>query len=601
VATQIEISNAITRLYIAAFQRAPELDGFDYWMAMASANGIKATLNSIFNLPIVQNIYSASLSNDAFVTSIYNNVFNKAPDSEGLHYWSSQLGNIGRGELVLNMINAGLGTPIGTAGRDVIVNRVDHARTAVALQQKSGYSVEPASLANQYKAITSASATVEASADSILDGIFNTSSSARAGVTTIAKFPSYSGLLYHSEFAKANLAVNNTVEIVGNKLTSAISLVSYDDNFSLRTSNLLPSAVRASIESLANNKNGDTALLLADESVYFYSRGASTYNVTSLKGVVNLNDSLEQIATQPDGNFIVVGSKNSETINSDAVAVILDTSGHVLAQAQYHSTSVQFPSFGFDKVFALSNGSYVVHYRNTLNSAYYVLDKNLDITKEFAFRDGEFSKLLEVGEGSYVALANGGLVYLDGGFNVTATAKLKFAGDAQYKPIQDLAVYGGHLYALAPASGVGNDLLEFSGVAPGSTVIDAKAVRDAAGEISFGTLRVDNNLAYLSGTSNQDMLAIVPHGQVSANLASPYSVQNVANLTTGTLLAIDRNDTSDSLYGLSASTVTERSAGVTTYHNVSLVGTPVTNTAYTYDLASLPLSFSMGLSITHSF
>ena len=147
---------SLLKVYLAAFQRAPELEGLNYWLAEVDRNGLAKTLQTIFTLSSVQQLYPASQSDSAFVTSIYNNVFSKSPDSEGLGYWVSQLAAGGnRGALVLQMIDAGLSTPVGTAGRDAIVNRYTHASDAVTAQEKSGVSLSPSYLATQYSAITS--------------------------------------------------------------------------------------------------------------------------------------------------------------------------------------------------------------------------------------------------------------------------------------------------------------------------------------------------------------------------------------------------------------------------------------------------------------
>src|SRR6478735_4288531 len=159
--SSLQDKNNLEKIYLAAFLRAPELEGLNYWLSEVDSKGLAQTLKTIFSLPTVQQIYAANQSNDAFVTAIYNNVFNRAPDAEGLKYWTTQHNWDGnRGQLVLDMINAGLGTPDGTAGKAAIVNRYEHAKSAVALQESYGVSLDPAYLANQYKSITSDASSV---------------------------------------------------------------------------------------------------------------------------------------------------------------------------------------------------------------------------------------------------------------------------------------------------------------------------------------------------------------------------------------------------------------------------------------------------------
>jgi subtilisin family serine protease len=133
-ATQLDIS----QIYLAGFLRAPELGGFNYWKGLNKTPETLAT--DIFNLPVVKQIYPDSMSNSAFVTAIYNNVFGRSPDSGGLNYWLGQLQGMTRGELVLTMIRAGMGVPDATEGKAFLVNRL--LVTAYALNQQLGHQIE---------------------------------------------------------------------------------------------------------------------------------------------------------------------------------------------------------------------------------------------------------------------------------------------------------------------------------------------------------------------------------------------------------------------------------------------------------------------------
>ena len=134
----------ITQIYVAGFLRAAELDGFNYWNGQGKTASVLAT--DIFNLPSVKAIYPDSLSDADFVTAIYNNVFGRAPDAGGLAYWVNELSHTTRGNLVLTMIRAGLGTPDGTSGKAYLVNRVEVALYALTQQQGQSISLDPEDL-----------------------------------------------------------------------------------------------------------------------------------------------------------------------------------------------------------------------------------------------------------------------------------------------------------------------------------------------------------------------------------------------------------------------------------------------------------------------
>lgn len=126
----------LMKMYLAAFLRAPEKSGLEYWLyQLENGKSFEALLETVFSLDIVKAIYPDKLANVSFVTSIYANVFGKVPDLEGLNYWVKQIENgRGRGGLVMDMINAGLTTPEGTPGKAYLVNRMAVAQIAVDQQ-----------------------------------------------------------------------------------------------------------------------------------------------------------------------------------------------------------------------------------------------------------------------------------------------------------------------------------------------------------------------------------------------------------------------------------------------------------------------------------
>ena len=138
------VDSTLTQIYVAAFRRAPETGGYQYWLQMKTDKGIIATADVIFSLDVVKAIYPASMAPSQFVTAIYQNVFDRTPDAEGLAYWTGQLAAKSRGQLVLDITTAALGVPDGTSGKDFFQNRVDWSLYAVGVQEvrKAGYTPE---------------------------------------------------------------------------------------------------------------------------------------------------------------------------------------------------------------------------------------------------------------------------------------------------------------------------------------------------------------------------------------------------------------------------------------------------------------------------
>jgi hypothetical protein len=140
------MDSILTQIYVAAFRRAPETEGYNYWTQEVAARGIDAVADIIFSLDVVKAIYPTSLAPEQFVTTIYNNVFNRAPDAEGLNYWTNQLSVRSRGQFVMDITNVALGVPDGTDGKDFFQNRIDWALYAVDYQREQNREMTPVHL-----------------------------------------------------------------------------------------------------------------------------------------------------------------------------------------------------------------------------------------------------------------------------------------------------------------------------------------------------------------------------------------------------------------------------------------------------------------------
>ena len=82
----------VAELYVATFNRAPDAAGLDYWVNTSGLT-IEEIAQSFFDQPETQALYPDGNSNTDFVTSVYTNLFNRAPDADGLAYWVAELDN----------------------------------------------------------------------------------------------------------------------------------------------------------------------------------------------------------------------------------------------------------------------------------------------------------------------------------------------------------------------------------------------------------------------------------------------------------------------------------------------------------------------------
>lgn len=92
LALDIENSGKIYRLYQAAFNRKPDINGMGFWLGFAD-NG--HTLIEIARYFIqsaeFQQLVGIAPNDQDFITKLYNNVLHRAPDAGGLQYWMNAL------------------------------------------------------------------------------------------------------------------------------------------------------------------------------------------------------------------------------------------------------------------------------------------------------------------------------------------------------------------------------------------------------------------------------------------------------------------------------------------------------------------------------
>lgn len=82
------------RLYQAAFNRAPDLPGFGFWIKqMDRGMALVDVAHDFLISPEGQSLYGANPSDEALLTAMYNNVLHRSPDAEGFAWWLGELKN----------------------------------------------------------------------------------------------------------------------------------------------------------------------------------------------------------------------------------------------------------------------------------------------------------------------------------------------------------------------------------------------------------------------------------------------------------------------------------------------------------------------------
>jgi Ca2+-binding RTX toxin-like protein len=81
----------VYRLYQATLDREPDITGLENWSGrLGSGMEFRSVVSGFVNSQEFQNTYGA-LGNSEFVTLLYNNVLDRAPDATGLTNWTARL------------------------------------------------------------------------------------------------------------------------------------------------------------------------------------------------------------------------------------------------------------------------------------------------------------------------------------------------------------------------------------------------------------------------------------------------------------------------------------------------------------------------------
>lgn len=81
----------IVRLYVAAFNRSPDVAGFDFWLGRYQAGTSLEQIAASF-LDSSEFLGDTSgLTDREFITILYHNIFIRDPDQAGMDYWLSEL------------------------------------------------------------------------------------------------------------------------------------------------------------------------------------------------------------------------------------------------------------------------------------------------------------------------------------------------------------------------------------------------------------------------------------------------------------------------------------------------------------------------------
>ncbi|MBW3049792.1 DUF4214 domain-containing protein, partial [Prochlorococcus marinus] len=90
-----DVTGKMFRVYNAAFNRFPDSDGLEYWIEKngSGENTERQVAESFLGSNEFKEKYGANISNEQYVKTLYQNILDREPDTDGYNYWVGQLNN----------------------------------------------------------------------------------------------------------------------------------------------------------------------------------------------------------------------------------------------------------------------------------------------------------------------------------------------------------------------------------------------------------------------------------------------------------------------------------------------------------------------------
>lgn len=102
-----QLNQEIAQLYVAMFGRAPDAEGFGFWVGLREQGQAMAQVaDAMFGTAPARTYFPNGMSNEDVIASFYLNVLGREADAEGLAYWTAKLNLPGAtpGSVITEMI-----------------------------------------------------------------------------------------------------------------------------------------------------------------------------------------------------------------------------------------------------------------------------------------------------------------------------------------------------------------------------------------------------------------------------------------------------------------------------------------------------------------
>lgn len=322
----------VTKLYVATFNRAPDAEGINYWAN--SGMSIENIAQSFFDQSETQILYPAGTANSSFVTSVYANLFNRAPDTDGLNYWVQELdsGNISKQNFILAVINGAQNTEI-SQDATILTNKqtvglyfIEQGLNDITLARDIMEDIDAtqASIDTSLRLIEAESISLETSniqlISNSLTGVLGNGNSDYPAISADGRYVTFGSLastlvigdtngsndifLKDTQTGAITIVSSSSTGVLGNG-TSSISAISDDGRyvtFISDASNLVTGDTNGSNDIFLKDTQTGTTTLISVSSNGVLGNGWSTYPAVSSDG--------RYVTFMSDASNLVTGDTN---------------------------------------------------------------------------------------------------------------------------------------------------------------------------------------------------------------------------------------------------------------------------------------------------
>ncbi|WP_386630688.1 DUF4214 domain-containing protein [Sulfitobacter geojensis] len=141
--TTLSTREVLSAVYIGYYNRAADAAGIQFWEQVIANTSLdlEAVATDFASQAETQTVHPffadpATSTPSTFITSLYQNLFNRDPDAAGLEFWSEQLqnaidgveGSFSVGEIIVKIIEGAVDVEGGTQDRTTILNKIEVAQ-----------------------------------------------------------------------------------------------------------------------------------------------------------------------------------------------------------------------------------------------------------------------------------------------------------------------------------------------------------------------------------------------------------------------------------------------------------------------------------------